>query len=523
MKKVLLGTLAAAAVFASCNKQEVKPVSQGLTQITLGVPDAMGLSTRAGVEYTSSAKGGVTNVGADELRWKVIITHTESQTVVYDEAQAGSTEYKDAIQLAIGEKYTLTANAKFVSFDDAKIFNVENEDCYTVTKEFTAGDATLAATLKRPIGKLRLVATDYDLFMEQTRKEITNVSITYSGASTESFSADFNTYTTEDLGSTMFVDYLAGGADGAANIYKFNVTFTMADKMDPNSISTKTVEVTQDIPVKTNALTTVVGNIFTGMTDLTIKVEEEFDSISEVVYEYKTVSNTQELLAALVAGDKKIALEKGTYDLGGATIVDDVIIMGKDTEECIVNMGSSLYPTDKKVTFTSLTYNVPTGLNYAEGSFAYIHRAERVDFRDCIIKGGLRLNVKLANIDYCDFVVNTTSGFDGYALFYYGGEEVNVRECSFNTKGKAIVMYKEGASQYKLNVKDCYFESDNASTDKAAIQMHTEYGANGVVRISNTSATGFANVNGGLWNELNNGTKVVTDNFDIFVDGVKVH
>lgn len=53
--------------------------------------------------------------------------------------------------------------------------------------------------------------------------------------------------------------------------------------------------------------------------------------------------------------------------------------------------------------------------------------------------------------------------------------------------------------------------------------MHTECGISGTVDITNSTATGFANINNGLWNELNNNTKVPTDNFDITVDGVNVH
>ena len=53
--------------------------------------------------------------------------------------------------------------------------------------------------------------------------------------------------------------------------------------------------------------------------------------------------------------------------------------------------------------------------------------------------------------------------------------------------------------------------------------MHTELGISGNVKITETTATGFADINGGLWNELNNNTKVATDKFDIWVDGTQVH
>ena len=74
---------------------------------------------------------------------------------------------------------------------------------------------------------------------------------------------------------------------------------------------------------------------------------------------------------------------------------------------------------------------------------------------------------------------------------------------------------------YNLDVNDCEFTS-NASTDKAAIQMHTEHGISGTLDITNSTATGFAAVHNGLWNELNNNTKEPTTKFAVTVDGVKV-
>ena len=37
--------------------------------------------------------------------------------------------------------------------------------------------------------------------------------------------------------------------------------------------------------------------------------------------------------------------------------------------------------------------------------------------------------------------------------------------------------------------------SSNSATDKAAIQMHAEYGISGNVKITETTATGFADIN----------------------------
>jgi hypothetical protein len=86
---------------------------------------------------------------------------------------------------------------------------------------------------------------------------------------------------------------------------------------------------------------------------------------------------------------------------------------------------------------------------------------------------------------------------------------------------KGIVMYSESAKKYNLNVNECTFTA-STTDDKAAIQMHSEYGISGVLTINDCTATGYANVNGGLWNEVNNNTGVENNNFSVFVDGKNV-
>ena len=237
-------------------------------------------------------------------------------------------------------------------------------------------------------------------------------------------------------------------------------------------------------------------------------------------------SNTGELTAALADNKKDIVLKAGEYELGGATFgANEVNIVGDDREKSVVKVSKSIYADGKTINLKNLTYSVPAGLTYGESSFAFIHRAAGFNMEGCVIADGrLRINVSKSVIDNCQFNVSTSDGFDGYALFYYGNNdsEVTVKNCTFNTAGKAIVVYSEGARRYNLDVNDCVFTSSDASTDKAAIQMHTEYGISGTLDITNSTATGFADVHNGLWNELNNSSKKPTTNFAVTVDGVKV-
>ena len=236
-------------------------------------------------------------------------------------------------------------------------------------------------------------------------------------------------------------------------------------------------------------------------------------------------SDTDELTAALADNKKNIVLKAGEYELGGATFgASEVNIVGDDREKSVVKVSKSIYADGKTINLKNLTYSVPAGLTYNESNFAFIHRAAEFNMEGCVIADGrLRINVSKSVIDNCQFNVSTSNGFDGYALFYYGNNnsEVTVKNCTFNTAGKAIVVYSEGACIYNLDVNGCVFTSD-ASTDKAAIQMHTEWGISGTLDITNSTATGFAAVNNGLWNELNNSTKEPTTKFDVTVDGVKV-
>lgn len=241
------------------------------------------------------------------------------------------------------------------------------------------------------------------------------------------------------------------------------------------------------------------------------------------------VKTQEELSNALKNGNANIILFKGEYELSSSLefAADNITISGEDKDNCIVKLASQLRAKDNitSLTLKNLTTDVPTGLGYTEHTFAWIHYLKNFSMIDCKSNGRIRLNVHNAVIDNCEFNVTTNGGFDGYAIFYYGptNSYVKVSNSSFNTVGKAIVLYNEGNPVLNLDVDNCTFISTDPSTDKAAIQMHTECGISGTVDITNSTATGFANINNGLWNELKNNTKVPTDNFDITVDGVNVH
>ena len=216
-----------------------------------------------------------------------------------------------------------------------------------------------------------------------------------------------------------------------------------------------------------------------------------------------------------------ITLLNGTHNFGALTYpVSSVKFVGEDKAKTIVNMDKSTYLTGKSVSFENLSYTTPADLAYTEQAFGFVHHADNFNFTNCNIER-VRLNVNNAVIDGCNFAINTNSGFDGYALYYYGNNnsKVVVKNSKFDTAGKAICVYNESNIKYDLTVENNTFISKNLSTDKYAISIHTELGIYGDLRINGENKVeGFP----GLYREFkNNGSNENTNNFTIWKDGQK--
>ena len=241
---------------------------------------------------------------------------------------------------------------------------------------------------------------------------------------------------------------------------------------------------------------------------------------------YKYAANQDGFVSALALGGD-ILLAAGEYDFpasgvyAGEVKVSPEALVVRSGAGVVVNLPKSTYIPGTTLTLEGVTFKVPAGLTYNESAFAFIHHADVFNMKDCVVEGGrLRLNVYEANIDECQFNVTTSSGFDGYGLFYYGksGSQVNVSKSTFTTCGKAIVLYNEGACELNLKVDTCTFTSSNPETDKAAISVHSEGGIHGTLDIVNSTATDFANHNGGLWRDVNNNTGKDNNKFTVEVN-----
>ena len=308
MKKFLFPALALGLVMTSCQSDE--PFAPGMGEevqatFTISVPDAMG--TRAGDEV-NSALGGFSN-GAGNLNYTVALLNQDNKVMYSETCQSdvktatfhptvvqGYT-YKVVAYATFGNAVAPSATANNEVFDDndalasiatLKGISDESEDAYYCFDTEVKGGKTMNVTLRRPFGKLRLVATDYDK-LQALGTDVASVKVTYgenvvmethfnamaevfSGqATSKEFEANKATYAEVANELTVFTDYLPASKTGET-MYPFTIVTTYTNG------ETYTRTFAQDIPVKRNYLTTLRGNFFTTEAALTLTVDEMFEN-----------------------------------------------------------------------------------------------------------------------------------------------------------------------------------------------------------------------------------------------------
>ena len=234
---------------------------------------------------------------------------------------------------------------------------------------------------------------------------------------------------------------------------------------------------------------------------------------AQVRLEGSAVVDTQEELNAAIAAGGHIMLAEGEYTFNG-TAKDITIIGTGNVANIILNQVNKTPACNgKNVSFENITFKNGTA------NYKGIQHSGDVSYKNCVIEGQIFLYGTSETFEGCTFKVTGNV----YNVWTYGAGNVTFKNCEFNCEGKSLLIYHESAKVYNVTVDTCNFYSTVTKDDKSAIQMHTEYGITGVLKINDTTATGFANINNGLWNELNNQTGVLTNVFEKYVDGVQVY
>lgn len=195
--------------------------------------------------------------------------------------------------------------------------------------------------------------------------------------------------------------------------------------------------------------------------------------------------------------------------LGDGTQTMDVITGAINAEGGQLN-----YQRGSSFTFKNLK------IKAGEGNFDGVVCDELV-FENCIITGKLTFYGK-ASFKDCVFE-NTMS--NQYSIWTWGGTDVTFDKCTFNTNGKAILLYGKATAAKPTNlvVKNCMFnDRNNGSAGKAAIEIGNDYKATYSLTITKCVVNGFAegkNTSSKYWANKNS---MDAEHLSVTIDGVKI-
>lgn len=230
----------------------------------------------------------------------------------------------------------------------------------------------------------------------------------------------------------------------------------------------------------------------------------------------------------------KAAADKDVIELSdGANVTLDNDVANKgDKSRNVTIQGNDTQTVDvitKAVSAEGGMLNYQRGSTFAfenvkivagEGSFDGIVCSE-LSFKDCTITGKLTLYGKATFTD-CTFE-NTMA--NQYSIWTWGGTDVKFTGCTFNTNGKAILLYGQATAAKPTNlvVENCTFnDRNNGSAGKAAIEIGNDYKATYNLTINKITVNGFAagkNTGSIYWANKNS---MDAEHLSVTIDGKKV-
>lgn len=222
------------------------------------------------------------------------------------------------------------------------------------------------------------------------------------------------------------------------------------------------------------------------------------------------VSSDAELAAAVEAGETEIWLNAGTYHAPAAAKGKTLTINGtKDAvlEVVPAGQGEANGQLDYNFDGSTVTFN---GITIKTNSVTYAGYARLSGtYNNCVIQN--TYNLGTGNSAFYDCEINITNEYlrvgGAYSAIFDG--------CTFNTDGRAILVFQDGTSVTQtVTVKDCTFNATAAANTwngihVAAVSYDGSQGGNYVVNFEGTN-TVDSNFNG-LW-QIKNGADNVTVN-----------
>ena len=329
LKKVMYGM---SFLLAGCQAEElfedgaVAP-GDGNVTFTVSAPEAMPESRAVLGENSNSALGGVTNVNTEEydLRYQLAVYRVENGD--YVEAVSPQMKIVDkyepvtySLRLTPNRNYQVVVWADFVregetedlhyntsdfrnihvpELPDKYILNDESKDAYFTTVPVSVEEdaVTEDLVLKRPFAKVRVITTDWGY---ENLEMPDNFKVTYYGCKRfVNLDPVLGVSSYDDLddtglsGFTATIDKAekdyAQGYDASEGNRTVIVDYLMTDVEEQTPIHIKLEalngetliaahDLSTDIPIQRNWLTTIIGNVLTTGSEFNITIDEGFEN-----------------------------------------------------------------------------------------------------------------------------------------------------------------------------------------------------------------------------------------------------
>lgn len=239
-------------------------------------------------------------------------------------------------------------------------------------------------------------------------------------------------------------------------------------------------------------------------------------------------TSNEELAAAAIADNATIYLTKGEYVIPAAAKGKTVTFIGtgypEDVEVAVTKVGTGYENCDYGLDGSTVTFE---GITITTNSSTYIGYARcKGTYKNCVINGTYTLYGD-SKFENCTF--NVTG--DVYNIWTWGAPNATFDECTFNSDGKALLLYREAGGTVNLTVTGCIFNDKGGLKDamKAAIEIgDSPYVDKPTynVTVSKTSVNGYAindegkNTETTLWGNKNS---MPDERLNVTIDGTVVY
>ena len=251
--------------------------------------------------------------------------------------------------------------------------------------------------------------------------------------------------------------------------------------------------------------------------------EGKINSFIACTGEYNLNNAANKLVSASADGDNIAILTAGKYDVPTGK---DLTITGAVDGVVFDNIGAKNMG-GANVTFNNVTFDYYPNVNYTG-----LQHSGNLVYNNCTFEGQPFLYGTSETFNNCTFNQNSS---DAYNVWTYGAAQVAFNECTFNSAGKSVLIYKEETPGFVANVSvdKCEFNASSAVVGKAAIEMDSSLigGINLTIDSEDTpeedrtTATGFGEGNASgnsLWNNKKGNNDDANNDITVVVAGVTV-